>query len=97
MKNIDNQAYDYYSGCIEVMDNVFIGSNSTILPNVKIGPNALIAAGSVVTKDVPENSVVAGVPAKVIGKFDEYMNKRKEVRYHSVDDMWRLFDEEKNK
>ena len=97
MKNIDNREYDYYSGCIEVMDNVFIGSNSTILPNVKIGPNVVIAAGSVVTKDVPENSVVAGVPAKVIGSFDEYMNKRKNIKCHSVEDLWRIFDEEKNK
>lgn len=97
MKNIDNREYDYYSGCIEVMDNVFIGSNSTILPNVKIGPNVVIAAGSVVTKDVPENSVVAGVPAKVIGSFDEYMNKRKNTKGHSVEDLWRIFDEEKNK
>lgn len=97
MKNIDNREYDYYSGCIEVMDNVFIGSNSTILPNIKIGPNAVIAAGSVVTKDVPENSVVAGVPAKVIGSFDEYMNKRKNIKCHNVEDLWRIFDEEKNK
>lgn len=97
MKNIDNTWYDYYSGCIEIMDNVFIGSNSTILPNVKIGPNVIVAAGSVVTKDVPENSVVAGVPAKVIGTFDEYLNKRKKIKSLDPDDMWRIFDEEKNK
>lgn len=97
MKNINNDWFDYYSGCIEVMDNVFIGSNSTILPNVKIGPNVIVAAGSVITKDVPANSVVAGVPAKVIGTFDDYMNKRKQVRSQNPDEMWRLFDEEKNK
>jgi len=97
MKNINNEWYDYYSGCIEIMDNVFIGSNSTILPNVKIGPNVIVAAGSVVTKDVPENSVVAGVPAKVIGTFDEYMSKRKKTISQNPDEMWRLFDEEKNK
>lgn len=97
MKNVNNDWYDYYSGCIEIMDNVFIGSNSTILPNVKIGPNVIVAAGSVITKDVPSNSVVAGVPAKVIGTFDDYMNKRKQVRSQNPDEMWRLFDEEKNK
>lgn len=46
--------------------NVWIGSNSTILPGVKIGDGAIVAAGSVVTKNVEENTVVAGVPAKKI-------------------------------
>lgn len=65
-------------GCIELMDNVFIGSNSTILYDVRIGPNAIVAAGSVVTKDVPPGSVVGGVPAKVIGSFDDLYHKRLE-------------------
>jgi len=56
----------YQAGCIEVMDNVFIGCNSTILGGVRIGPNALIAAGSVVTKDIPSNTVAVGNPCKVI-------------------------------
>lgn len=64
-------------GCIEVMDNVFVGTNVTILSNVLIGPNAIVAAGAVVTKDVPPNSVVGGVPAKVICSLDEYIAKRK--------------------
>ena len=63
-------------GCIEVMDNVFIGSGTIIMPDVRIGPNAIVAAGSVVTKDVPVGSVVAGIPAKVIGTFDDAMQKR---------------------
>jgi len=68
----------FYShlGCIEIMDNVFIGTGSIILPNVKIGPNVIIAAGSVVTKDVMPGLVVGGVPAKPIGKFDDLMAKR---------------------
>jgi acetyltransferase-like isoleucine patch superfamily enzyme len=51
---------------IHIGNNVWIGSNSTVLGGVTIGNNAVIAAGSVVTRDVPENTVVAGVPAKVI-------------------------------
>ena len=46
--------------------NVWVGSHATILPGVTIGDGAIVAAGAVVTKDVPANTVVAGVPAKVI-------------------------------
>lgn len=51
---------------IVVGRNVWIGSNSTILQGVTIGDNSIIAAGSVVTKDVPANTIVAGVPARFI-------------------------------
>lgn len=88
--------FPYQSGCIEIMDNVFIGCNSTILQNVRIGPNAVVAAGSVVTKDVPEGVVVAGVPAKVIGTFEDFLKKRKEdVTPSSVDSLWEKFDSER--
>jgi len=56
---------------IHIGNNVWIGSNSTILGGVTIGKNAVIAAGSVVTKNVPENTVAAGVPAKIIKKIRE--------------------------
>ena len=51
-------------GCIEIMDNVFIGANATILCGTKIGPNAVVAAGAVVTKDVPPGSIVGGGTCK---------------------------------
>ena len=66
-------------GCIEIMDNVYIGANCTILGNVRIGPNAIIGAGAIVTCDIPENSVAIGVPARVIGNFDEFAARRKNV------------------
>lgn len=49
---------------------VWIGSNSTILQGVTVGDNAIIAAGSVVTKDVPANTIVGGVPAKPIRQIE---------------------------
>ncbi len=49
--------------------NVWVGAHATILPGVKIGDNAVIAAGAVVSRDVPENTVVAGVPARVIKRI----------------------------
>lgn len=51
---------------ITIEDNVWIGANATILPGVIIGKNAVVAAGAVVNKDVPPNTVVGGVPAKVL-------------------------------
>tara|TARA_B100001287_G_scaffold238699_1_gene212269 strand:- start:5658 stop:6212 length:555 start_codon:yes stop_codon:yes gene_type:complete len=65
-------------GKVNIEDNVFIGANSIILPGVSIGKNAIIGAGSVVTKDIPENSIVVGNPAKVIGDIDSFLSKTKE-------------------
>ncbi|WP_404987670.1 acyltransferase [Clostridium culturomicium] len=73
-----NGRMKYYIGTIEIFDNVMIGANTTVLYNVKIGPNAIVAAGSVITKDVPEGTVVGGNPAKVIGSFKEFVEKRYE-------------------
>lgn len=51
---------------IVIGKNVWIGANATVLPGVTIGDGAIVAAGAVVTKDVPENTVVGGVPARVM-------------------------------
>lgn len=62
-------------GLINIGENCFIGDSTIVLPNVTIGLNSIIGAGSVVTKDIPPNSVAAGNPAKVILTIDEYINK----------------------
>ncbi len=63
-------------GAIDIRDNVFIGHQAIVMPGVTIGPNAIVAAGAVVTKDVPPNSVVAGTPAKTVGTLEAYVARR---------------------
>ncbi len=63
--------------CIELHDNVFVGGGSILVGNISVGPNAIIAAGSVVVKDVPCGTIVAGNPAKVVGSFADLLEKRK--------------------
>lgn len=62
-------------GCIEVMDNVYIGYNVTIMPNVRICNNVIVGAGALVSKDLEPNGVYVGVPAKRICSFDDYVNR----------------------
>lgn len=56
---------------VQIHNGVWIGARTTILPGVTVGKGAVIGAGSLVNRDVPPNSIVAGVPAKVIRTFDE--------------------------
>lgn len=63
-------------GRIRIGNRVFIGANSTILMNVHVGDDVIIGAGSLVNKDVPDGSVVAGVPARVICTTEEYRQKQ---------------------
>lgn len=65
-------------GKIDIKENCYIGEKCTILPGVTIGPNVLIAAGSVVNKDIPPNSCIAGVPARFYAKFSDYINYHKQ-------------------
>jgi len=57
--------------------NVYIGAGAIILPGVTIGEYSIVAAGSVVTKDVPPHTVVAGVPARVIKTVEEQLRRKK--------------------
>ncbi|MBI3397546.1 acyltransferase [Candidatus Woesebacteria bacterium] len=66
----DIQSEDFHAiiAPVEISDYVFIGPRVVILPGVKIGKGAIVAAGAIVTKDVPEFGIVGGVPAKIIGE-----------------------------
>jgi acetyltransferase-like isoleucine patch superfamily enzyme len=59
-------------GRITIHDNVFIGLGAILLPGIEIGPDAIVAAGAVVNKDVPPDSIAAGVPARVVGTIEDY-------------------------
>ena len=61
-------------GCVTIGDRVFIGEGSVVLPGVSIGSDVIIGANSTVTKDVPDNCVVVGNPAKIIRKNKEKVN-----------------------
>ncbi|MDM9631144.1 acyltransferase [Robiginitalea aurantiaca] len=78
--NSDNHATK--GGDVVIEDYVWIASRVTILPGVKIGKGAVIATGSIVTKDIPPMTIAAGVPAKIIGK------RKSKLKYNPSKKYW---------
>lgn len=70
-------------GKVSIGDYVYIGTNALIIPGVTIGSNVLIAAGSIVTKSIPDNMVVAGNPARIICSIEDYYKRNKKYDLHS--------------
>ena len=64
-------------GRVTIGDNVFIGAESVVLPGVTIGSNVIVGANSTVTHKIPDHSVAAGSPAKVICTLEEYLEKER--------------------
>lgn len=69
---------EYRIAPVHIGDNCFIGYGVIIMPGVNVGNNVVIGAGSVVTRDIPSDTVAAGVPARVICAISEYLDKRKQ-------------------
>ena len=100
----DGYTYTEHPGAIEIMENSFIGIGTIILPNVRIGKDCIVSAGSVVTKDVPDGSIVGGAPAKVIGSFEALRQKRiletEELKISALgikEYTWKKFYDSRNK
>jgi acetyltransferase-like isoleucine patch superfamily enzyme len=68
------------SGKVKIGNNVYFGRNCSVFKNVTIGDNCIIGNGSIVTKNIPSNSVAVGAPAKVVGTIEEYYEKRKKLQ-----------------
>lgn len=65
-------------GRIKIKNNCFLGEGAVVMHDVEIGNNCIVAAKAVVTKNIPDNSVVAGVPARIICSTEEYIDKNKD-------------------
>ena len=79
------------AGAVKVGNNVFIGANTTILKGVTIGNNVVIGAGSLVNKDIPDNCVAGGSPARVIMSIDDYFEKRKNAQIKEACELFRHY------
>ena len=66
-------------GRVLIRENCLIGERSIILPDVAIGPNSMVAAGSVVNRDIPPDSVAAGNPARIYGKMEDFLRRHIEA------------------
>jgi acetyltransferase-like isoleucine patch superfamily enzyme len=87
----------YRVGPVTIGDNVFLGANAVVLPNVCIGDNVIIGAGAVVTKSVESGLVVAGNPAREICTVEEYIDKceLREVLVAAPDGFKKVFNNQR--
>lgn len=78
-------------GQINIGNNVFVGEQSIILPDTEIGDNCIIGAGSIVSNNIPPESVAAGNPCEVIMSLQEYRRKRVESESAMIDEIIRVY------
>ena len=76
--------FDYF-GKIKIGNNVYLGNCCLIMPGVSIGNNVIVGAGTVVTKSIPDNSILAGNPGKIIGNVDELLSRIEKFNVKSKD------------
>ena len=93
--NMINRAYKTKLdavGPIRILDDVFIGYGTIVLPGVSIGPRAVVGAGSIVSRNIPENSVAVGSPAKMVTTLDAYVEN---LKGKNLDYPWRSLIEQR--
>lgn len=81
-----------FFGKVKIGNNVYIGNNALIMAGVTIGNNVIVAAGAVVTKSVPDNVIVGGNPAKILGNIEDFENK---MLYFNVNSKGMGYEEKK--
>ena len=108
LNKLDQGEFPEVVGCIEICDNVFIGSGTTIMHGVHIGNNVIVGANSLITKDLEPNSIYAGIPARKIGTFDDLVKKRacrdysytfhnQNMTEEEISNAWAYFNKSKEK
>lgn len=81
------------SGKVKIGNNIYFGTDVIVLKGVSIGDNCVIAAGSIITKDIPSNSVAAGAPARVLCTLEDYYKKREKACIEEAFEYARSIDE----
>lgn len=78
-------------GKVTIGDNCFIGMNTTILKGVTIGRDCIIGANSLVNRDIPDGTIAAGNPAKVVMSIDEYLEKRLQKQIYEAQELYNYY------
>lgn len=91
LKGVYGEVLGSSGGGVKIGNNVFIGMKTTILKGVHVGNNVIIGANSLVNKDIPDNCVVAGNPAKVIMTLEQYYEKRKKAQLEEATELVKLY------
>lgn len=89
----DDRGRRYHYAPIEIGDDVFIGIRAILMPGVRVGNRCVIGAGAVVTRSVPSGCVVAGSPARIVGRFNDLMQSNLENRPCAADMKGRTYRE----
>ena len=87
------QKFNPYFGPIQIGNNVMIGANTMVMPNINICDNVIIAAGSIITKNITQPGVYGGIPAKFLKSFEDFVEKRSKISICDYQTLWEKFEQ----